>query len=447
MADRKLVSIKILKNRASKTVEKTLKEKTLKDSKITFLSNEDSLTVRDGTKFQVIDIVLNYEGSLSADLGIIAGTKVDVVWKEADGLKPNTAVGGTIESIGSSKDRTIKINGLALKGRFQFQFFGELDVDDPHISALREKLNAKSTSDSGEEIKFDSIEDDDLTQKVEEAAEEAVEEAKEKVDAAVDETASESDDDPLKKAVAVAAAAVAEAAEAVAAVKEAAEADAKAKAKAEAAEKVEEAKEAVAEAKAEAVENDDDEENDDDAVVNALDETTEELAVASFAGEDIDDDMLQLIKSPPAATIRIRVSNMNPEGDWIIDFSDKGESSVNVGAVIRWIQNKNSGEKSTAGNPELPSGEGFDIKDKDGEVIDFSTVQDYNIDFKSFWFNLTKKIFKIDVQSREGDHLNIGPFTIKKIGFTLTNQASPAAYQKLLPEVAPSDEEVEGGKG
>jgi hypothetical protein len=41
MADRKLVSIKILKNRASKTVEKTLKEKTLKDSKITFLSNED----------------------------------------------------------------------------------------------------------------------------------------------------------------------------------------------------------------------------------------------------------------------------------------------------------------------------------------------------------------------------------------------------------------------
>jgi chemotaxis protein histidine kinase CheA len=400
-----------------------------------------------------------------ADLGIIAGTKVDVVGKRAMDLNLHTAVGGTIESIGSSKDRTIKINGLALKGRFQFQFFGELDVDDPHISALREKLNAKSTSDSGEEIKFDSIEDDDLTQKVEEAAEEAVEEAKEKVDAAVDETASESDDDPLKKAVAVAAAAVAEAAEAVAAVKEAAEADAKAKAKAEAAEKVEEAKEAVAEAKAEAaekveeakeavaeakaeaVENDDDEENDDDAVVNALDETTEELAVASFAGEDIDDDMLQLIKSPPAATIRIRVSNMNPEGDWIIDFSDKGESSVNVGAVIRWIQNKNSGEKSTAGNPELPSGEGFDIKDKDGEVIDFSTVQDYNIDFKSFWFNLTKKIFKIDVQSREGDHLNIGPFTIKKIGFTLTNQASPAAYQKLLPEVAPSDEEVEGGKG
>lgn len=145
------------------------------------------------------------------------------------------------------------------------------------------------------------------------------------------------------------------------------------------------------------------------------------------------------ITAAPTARISISVGNMNPEGDWIIDLSNNkvegGGSYVDIQALINWVKTKDT---SITQDPALPDSNQFDLKDGKNQSLDLAKIKQYRIEFKAFWFNITKKTFKIDVQSKSGDELTIGAFTIKQLGFTLTNDASEADYKKLMPAKEPT---------
>ncbi|KAA3640101.1 MAG: hypothetical protein DWQ02_02580 [Bacteroidetes bacterium] len=140
------------------------------------------------------------------------------------------------------------------------------------------------------------------------------------------------------------------------------------------------------------------------------------------------------ITSAPTARISISVGNMNPDGDWIIDLSNSqvegGGSYIDIRALIDWVKSKDT---SLTKDPALPDSQEVVLKDKNNQSLDLPTIEKYRIEFKDFWYNITKKTFKIDVQSKSGDELTIGAFTIKQLGFTLTNDASEADYKKLMP--------------
>jgi hypothetical protein len=121
-----------------------------------------------------------------------------------------------------------------------------------------------------------------------------------------------------------------------------------------------------------------------------------------------------------AAILNVRMGNLvtkiNTKGDWIIDFSDRiddaGGSEINLKVLIDWIT-KNTGDTAA---PQLP-----DIKGEDGTT---KKPEDFIILFKDFYYNITQKTFDFWVTSKEGQTIKFGAFTIKKVGFRVTNIAT-----------------------
>lgn len=121
-----------------------------------------------------------------------------------------------------------------------------------------------------------------------------------------------------------------------------------------------------------------------------------------------------------AAILNVRMGNLvtklNTKGDWIIDFSDKtdeaGGSEINLKVLIDWIT-RNTGDTAV---PQLP-----DIKGEDGTS---KKPEDFIILFKDFYYNITQKTFDFWVTSKEGQTIKFGAFTIKKVGFRVTNIAT-----------------------
>ncbi|MBW8683013.1 hypothetical protein [Chitinophaga rhizophila] len=119
-----------------------------------------------------------------------------------------------------------------------------------------------------------------------------------------------------------------------------------------------------------------------------------------------------------AAIVNIRLGNLisklNPKGDWIIDFSDKtdeaGGSEINLQVLIDWIK-RNTGDSTV---PQFPA-----IKDANGATT--KEPKDFIIQFKDFYYNITQKTFDFWVTSKEGQTISFGNFTIKKVGFRVTN--------------------------
>lgn len=118
-------------------------------------------------------------------------------------------------------------------------------------------------------------------------------------------------------------------------------------------------------------------------------------------------------KSEPAVEVSVRIGNLpsvkNPKGDWIIDFSDKEDgapgSSIKLKNLVDWIQDK-AGDTEKPSYPEIGDGK------KPGEL---------SIIFKDFYFNTTQNTFDFNVQTKDGDEIKFGNFTIKKAGFRITN--------------------------
>ncbi|WP_343688367.1 hypothetical protein [Chitinophaga sp.] len=121
-----------------------------------------------------------------------------------------------------------------------------------------------------------------------------------------------------------------------------------------------------------------------------------------------------------AAILNIRagniVSKQNPKGDWIIDFSDKTDdatgSEINLKVLIDWIK-RNTGDTTAV---QLPA-----IKDENGTD---KNPEDFIILFKNFYYNITQKTFDFWVTSKEGQTIRFGNFTIKKVGFRVTNTST-----------------------
>jgi len=121
-----------------------------------------------------------------------------------------------------------------------------------------------------------------------------------------------------------------------------------------------------------------------------------------------------------AALLSVRMGNIvtkqNPSGDWIIDFSDKTDgaegSEINLKELIDWLS-KNSGDKPD--DKLLP-----DMKSEGGVE---KKPEDFIIQFKNFYFNITQKTFDFWVASKDGQTIKFGDFTIQKVGFRVTNVA------------------------
>jgi hypothetical protein len=127
-----------------------------------------------------------------------------------------------------------------------------------------------------------------------------------------------------------------------------------------------------------------------------------------------------------AAIVNVRIGNLvtkiNPKGDWIIDFSDKtdeaGGSEINLAVLIDWIK-RNTGDDTV---PQLPAIKGEDGTDKN--------PGDFIILFKDFYYNITQKTFDFWVTSKEGQTIKFGSFTIKKVGFRVTNIAANPSLEE-----------------
>lgn len=130
------------------------------------------------------------------------------------------------------------------------------------------------------------------------------------------------------------------------------------------------------------------------------------------------------VAKPDAVLVSIRLGNIpserNLKADWIIDFSDKQDgapgTSIKLNELVEWIQSK-SGDTATVSFP--PSKEG----DK--------KLEDYSIEFKEFYYNVTQNTFDFNVQSKDGDTIQFGNFTIKKVGFRVTNTPQTVAKKAI----------------
>lgn len=119
-------------------------------------------------------------------------------------------------------------------------------------------------------------------------------------------------------------------------------------------------------------------------------------------------------------SVSVRIGNIptpsNPRGDMLIDFSDKEDgapgTSIELGALINWIQGQTGDSEATIALPE--------IKDDAGAPKD---LKKFRILFNAFHFNTTQNTFDFDVSSEDGDSITFGNFTIKKVGFRVTNEA------------------------
>lgn len=129
--------------------------------------------------------------------------------------------------------------------------------------------------------------------------------------------------------------------------------------------------------------------------------------------------------NPEAVLVSVRIGNIpserNPKSDWIIDFSDKEDGApgtyIKLNELVEWIQSK-SGDKAAVSFP--PS--------EDGN----KKIGDYTIEFKEFYYNTTQNTFDFNVQSKDGDTIQFGNFTIKKVGFRVTN--TPQTVEKKAIE-------------
>ena len=134
----------------------------------------EDLKVTDGTDFKQINIMLS-DTAATKTAGFENGAKVDVEWKE-DG-QTNTAVGGTLKVDGTAPAVKYTISGLTLKGDFQFQFFGVIEIGDPALkgktidATLIADLKKKATA-----VASDPLKKAELDEKVK-TAEEALENA------------------------------------------------------------------------------------------------------------------------------------------------------------------------------------------------------------------------------------------------------------------------------
>ena len=101
----------------------------------------------------------------------------------------------------------------------------------------------------------------------------------------------------------------------------------------------------------------------------------------------------------------------------MIDLSDRQEgnppSSLNVSALIKWVKGKASEQAEPEIDPEIKTGDGTPLKDK---------LKTFIVNFEQFHFNITKKTFDIDIRSAAGSEITFGAFTLKEVGFQLTNE-------------------------
>jgi hypothetical protein len=133
-------------------------------------------------------------------------------------------------------------------------------------------------------------------------------------------------------------------------------------------------------------------------------------------------------KEAEAALLSVRMGNIvttqNPSGDWIIDFSDKTDgatgSEINLKVLIDWLKDTTGDTPDENLLPEMKGETGTKSK----------KPEDFIIEFKNFYFNITKKTFDFWVVSKDGQTVKFGNFTIKKVGFRVTNvaprEATPA---------------------
>lgn len=115
------------------------------------------------------------------------------------------------------------------------------------------------------------------------------------------------------------------------------------------------------------------------------------------------------------AQINVKIGNMNPDNDWIIDMSNRVEkesSSLDVTSLIEWIQDK--GADAELALP--PSEEGESNDEISGLIIEFNALK----------FNLSKKEYNISFQSQKDAKLKfLGKFELSNVKFTLTNMDIP----------------------
>lgn len=133
----------------------------------------------------------------------------------------------------------------------------------------------------------------------------------------------------------------------------------------------------------------------------------------------------------PTAIISVRMGNMGKgtNRQWVIDLSDKQDgnppSNLNVSALISWAKAKANEQSEPEIDPEIKTGDGVALKDK---------LQTFIVNFEQFHFNITKKTFDIDIRSTEGSEITFGAFTLKEVGFQLTNEVKEEKKPKELTE-------------
>jgi hypothetical protein len=118
-----------------------------------------------------------------------------------------------------------------------------------------------------------------------------------------------------------------------------------------------------------------------------------------------------------AALVSISMGNIrseaNPKADTIINLSDKTYSDkgtqINLTALLAWIQGQDEGSEKPA-LPEAGDGTPSPIK-----------PNDFMIEFKELYYNITQKTFDIDVHNSAGSEITFGAFTIKNVGLRITN--------------------------
>jgi hypothetical protein len=120
-------------------------------------------------------------------------------------------------------------------------------------------------------------------------------------------------------------------------------------------------------------------------------------------------------QAPGVAAISVRVGNNNPGRETIIDLSDgdKGDkSSLDLAGLIAWVSENGLGETTL---PALP-------ESTDANAGEKPDPKKFILDFNAFRFNVTRKAFRFEVESQDGQELKFSVFTLKKVGFLITNE-------------------------
>jgi hypothetical protein len=133
----------------------------------------------------------------------------------------------------------------------------------------------------------------------------------------------------------------------------------------------------------------------------------------------------------PTAVISVRMGNIpsdvNPNGDWLIDLSDKQDgatgTSVRLDSLITWIGSQTGDDTTDVAIPQTGD-----------EASDQPKLEEFTVEFNQFHFNITQKTFDIDVSSKKGQSLTFGNFTIENVGFRLTNEPISLPATPALPE-------------